>query len=392
MNFPSAGDADRRESIQAALGKSPMDALICCTPTSVLLLTGYWPVMGNSVAVFTKDGEVSVVLPEDEAELAEKTSTAKIVAYKPAKLEELVSPIDELCKPLRGVLTDASIHGKNVGIELKEGMQPSSYAASVDFHTSLHELLKKMTLGANFVSCDSVLEPLKATKTAKELALMQVAAAIAADGFAEAENCIRAGVRETEVAAAVRSAFEVSKKAEGLHRSYGFFYCMSGPNSAKASAAFARTRQRVLEEGDLVMVHANTCADGYWTDITRTYTVGEPSERQRTMRTAIDEARKAALDAIRPGAAASAVDEAARSVMHAHGLGEAFRHSTGHGVGFAAANANGLPRIHPKSPDVLEEGMTFNVEPAAYFDGYGGMRHCDVVAVTADGPKVLTDF
>ncbi len=66
--------------------------------------------------------------------------------------------------------------------------------------------------------------------------------------------------------------------------------------------------------------------------------------------------------------------------MQRHGFGDAFRHSTGHGVGFAAANANGIPRIHPKSSDVLEEGMTFNIEPAAYFDGYGGMRHCDVVA------------
>ena len=51
-----------------------------------------------------------------------------------------------------------------------------------------------------------------------------------------------------------------------------------------------------------------------------------------------------------------------------------------------------LPRIHPQSPDVLEEGMTFNVEPAAYFDGYGGMRHCDIVAVTSEGATVFTEF
>lgn len=78
--------------------------------------------------------------------------------------------------------------------------------------------------------------------------------------------------------------------------------------------------------------------------------------------------------------------------MAAHGFGDAFRHSTGHGVGFAAANGNALPRIHPQSPDVLDVGMTFNIEPAAYFDGYGGMRHCDVVAVTVDGVNVLTEF
>lgn len=140
------------------------------------------------------------------------------------------------------------------------------------------------------------------------------------------------------------------------------------------------------------MIHANTCADGYWTDITRTYTVGDPRGRQLTIRKAIQEARTEALRSIHPGVAASAVDHAARKVMEAHGFGMAFNHATGHGVGFAAANANGFPRIHPHSPDVLEEGMTFNIEPAAYFDGYGGMRHCDVVAVTSKGATVLTDF
>jgi Xaa-Pro aminopeptidase/Xaa-Pro dipeptidase len=84
------------------------------------------------------------------------------------------------------------------------------------------------------------------------------------------------------------------------------------------------------------------------------------------MRSAILEARKEALLAIRPGVAAREVDRAARDVMSAHGFGDAFKHSTGHGVGFATANANALPRIHPQSPDVLEGGMTFNVEPAAY--------------------------
>ncbi len=167
---------------------------------------------------------------------------------------------------------------------------------------------------------------------------------------------------------------------------------MSGPNAAKASAAFARTRPRVIEESDLVMVHANTCADGHWTDITRTFTAGKPKDWHRRVRGAIDEARAAALRAIKPCVKASDVDHAAREVMKEYGLRHEFKHATGHGVGYAAANPNGRPRINPLSPDVLSEGMTFNVEPAAYFDGGGGMRRCDVVAVTKDGARVLTQF
>ena len=140
------------------------------------------------------------------------------------------------------------------------------------------------------------------------------------------------------------------------------------------------------------MIHGNTCADGYWTDITRTYTVGAPPERHRELRRSILEARAAGLQAIRPGVTGRDVDAAVRGVMESHDLGKAFRHATGHGVGFAAANPHGQPRIHPLSHDILEEGATFNVEPAAYFDGYGGIRHCDIVAVTATGVDVMTEF
>jgi Xaa-Pro dipeptidase len=167
---------------------------------------------------------------------------------------------------------------------------------------------------------------------------------------------------------------------------------MSGPNSVKAAAAYARTRRRVLQKGDLVMIHANTVGDGYWTDITRTFVVDAHSSSQQRMREAITEARTAALRTVSPGAPAQAIDAAARDVLTRYGFGSRFTHPTGHGVGFAAADPEAIPRIHPKSPDVLEAGMTFNIEPAIYCDGIGGMRHCDVVACTDSGADVLTTF
>jgi Xaa-Pro aminopeptidase len=141
-----------------------------------------------------------------------------------------------------------------------------------------------------------------------------------------------------------------------------------------------------------VLTHCNSYADGYWTDITRTYCIGPLGERQRGMYEAVFAAREAALEAIRPGVKASAVDRAAREVMRAHGLGREFKHATGHGVGFAAINHNALPRLHPASPEILETGMVFNVEPAAYISGFGGLRQCDMVAVTPNGVELLTPF
>ena len=387
-----AVDSERHARTVAALDDYGFDALVCASATEVLLLTGYWPVMGASVAIFTADGEVRVIVPEDEAELVRNTSSAQCITYKPAGLHTLERPLSLLRQPLTAMLKQLGLGKARVGLQLMEGVQPSSYAASMEFRSSLKDLLEEVQPHASYVACDDLLESMKSTKTTQELDLLSKAAMVAKAGFAAAASAIRPGLRESEIAAAIQARFEASPDAKPFERSYGYFFCMSGPNSATAAAAYARTRQRVVQEGDLVMIHANTCSDGYWTDVTRTYTAGEPSARQRTMRAAITEARAAALSAIQLGTTGAAVDCAARSVMEAHGYGEAFKHATGHGVGFAAANANALPRIHPLSPDVLEEGMTFNIEPAAYFEGYGGMRHCDLVAVASHGAHVLTDF
>ncbi len=385
-------DAERHARTIADLFASTHDVLVCGSATEVLLLTGYWPVMSASVALFTSDGEVKVVLPEDEMDLAEQTSSAELIPYKPAGLHTLQSPIERLREPLQTAMSSMGLKHAAIGLQLNHGIQPSSYAVSNEFRTALPSLVGDLLPDASIASCDQMLEKMKAVKTRKELALLRTASEVASDGFAAASTSIVSGPRENEVAAGLQSAFEESTHAKSLQRSYGYFFCMSGPNSAKASAAYARTRQRVIEQGDLVMIHANTCADGYWTDITRTFTAGEVSARQQDIRSAINEARQAGLKAIRPGATGAEVDFATRAVMEAHGFGKAFKHAAGHGVGFAAANPNGRPRIHPCSPDVLEPGMTFNLEPAAYFDDYGGMRHCDVIAVTTDGAEVITDF
>jgi Xaa-Pro aminopeptidase len=390
-------DDRRSEWIAAAMRGSEFQAIVSSAASTVLLLSGYWPIMGASVVIVDADGHVTVIVPEDEMELASASSSAHLIPYTAETLEHLDSPLEAIGEALKPVLAQLNVTGKSaaakaIGVDKFHTMQPASYAAAVWFHTSLNDLLQTLLPDATLIASAPLLEPLKAIRTPVELALMQTAADIAADGFAEAARCIAPGLRENEIAARVQAAFEASPRSADVKRSYGFFYCMSGPNSATASAAYARTRTRMVEEGDLVMIHANTCADGFWTDITRTYTAGQPVKRHDEMRAAILEARSHALAAIKPGAHASDVDTAAREVMKAHGYGEAFRHATGHGVGFAAANANALPRIHPKSPDLLVEAMTFNIEPAAYFAEYGGMRHCDVVAVTANGARVLTEF
>jgi Xaa-Pro aminopeptidase len=237
-----------------------------------------------------------------------------------------------------------------------------------------------------------MLKRLRSIKTDREIDCIRGACEIAASAFAEGAKRLVPGLTEHQAAELFHQGVCEPRSATGSNRVGGFTWCMSGPNSAQACAAFARSTARVLERGDLALVHCNSYSGGFWTDITRTYCLGPVDERAQRLYDAVFAARAAALDAIRPGIKSAAVDEAARRVLGNYGWKEEFKHSAGHGVGFGAIDPQALPRLHPKSSDILQPGMVFNLEPALYFAGYGGLRHCDMVALTSSGPEVLTRF
>ncbi|MBX6313734.1 MAG: aminopeptidase P family protein [Isosphaeraceae bacterium] len=234
---------------------------------------------------------------------------------------------------------------------------------------------------------------LEAVKTPRELARVKLACGIAEQAFLAGAGRLRDGLLETEAAELFHGPLAtVGPGFAGVGRGGGFAWCMSGPNAAEAQGAYARSRPRPLQAGELVLVHCNAFADGFWIDVTRTFCLGDPDRRRGELFDAVLKARAAALEAVRPGARAADVDRAARGVLEGYGLGPHFRHPAGHGAGFHAIDHHARPRLHRKSDDVLEPGMVFNLEPAVYFDGECGLRHCDMVAVTADGHEVLTPF
>jgi Xaa-Pro aminopeptidase len=387
-------DIVRSRWITSALMAAGMDAVVCALPVNVLLLSGYWPVVGTSIAIATREGAAYVLAPEDEQELAAHGWADEVQTFAPGSLAELKDAGEAVRAPLCETLKRLGVgRGSVVGYETGECSEPASYAALNLYGGSLYRLLAQGFPCTALLPADKLLAEQRATLTPFEQTRVRAACRLAERAFLYGARRLRPGLPETEVAAKFRAPLSVLQETdEEIARADGFVFCMSGPNAAAAYAAYQRSRARKLTHGDLALVHCNSYADGYWTDITRTFVVGEVDERKRCMYDAVFAARRAALEAIRPGVKAIDVDAAARQVLEAYGFGAEFKHGLGHGVGFAAIDHNARPRLHPMSPDVLETGMVFNIEPAIYVESFGGLRHCDMVVVTDAGAEVLTPF
>ena len=384
-------DDQRRQWTADALQRAGLSAVVCSLPHNVLMLSGgYWPTIGTSIAVATADGRVAVVVPEDEVDDVPDGAAEVVRTFKPAGLADLHTAAEAVVAALADAVAelDLSPDGR-WGYEHAADTVPHSYVAMHLYRLSLRRVLRAAVPRARLARADGLLGELRARCSPSEVDRVRRACATAEFTFTGASSVLRPGMLETEAAAVLTtSLFGVDDGRDG-----GRMWVMSGPNSAKAAGAFARSSNRPMSAGEFVLVHCNNQVGGYWTDVTRTFCLGRPTDDQRRMYDAVFAARAAAVAVIRPAAKAADVDHAARSTLAEHGYDDRyFKHPTGHGVPFVAIAGTERPRIHPKSPDVLQVGSVFNVEPAAYVDGVQGLRHCDVVAVTDAGVEVLTPW
>jgi Xaa-Pro aminopeptidase len=190
---------------------------------------------------------------------------------------------------------------------------------------------------------------------------------------------LRAGRTEREVGRDIAEAI----LAEG-HVTVDFVIVGSGPNGASPHHELS---DRVIEPGDPVVVDiGGTTHAGYCSDETRVYAVGEPPAEFREYYDVLQEAQQAAVDAVRPGVTAEAIDVAARSVIEDAGYGEHFVHRTGHGIGLETHEE---PYIVSGNTLRLEPGMAFSIEPGIYVAGSHGARIEDIVICTEDGVESL---
>jgi Xaa-Pro aminopeptidase len=359
-------------SLRAALRRAGLDALVITHLPNLRYMTGLSASAG--LAVVTEEGATLAV------DFRYRTAAEDALAGRQdVALEMIGASFDEW---LEAHLTTHG--GARIGIEAASMTVSRFNRLSTALGASLTRPLDRPGRVTALVPTERMVEALRVVKDEREVDALREAARRLSRVARGLAGLARIGRTEQEVAADIDAAL----RAAGFERPAFETIVASGPNGA---LPHARPGRRVLQAGDGVVLDFGGVYDGYCVDLTRTLWLGDPGPAFRRLFAAVAEAHAQAIAAVRPGALPSAIDGAARDVLDAHGLGDAFGHATGHGLGLEVHEE---PRIGKRLPGrdeaPVEPGMVFTIEPGAYVPGLGGVRIEDDVLVTTDGCELLT--
>jgi Xaa-Pro aminopeptidase len=225
-----------------------------------------------------------------------------------------------------------------------------------------------------------MIEALRMVKSPEEIEKIRRSVLLNSAAFERAIQTAKPGMREYELAAEI----DYRMRRLGAEGTAFETIVAAGPRAALPHARPGDTR---IANDQLLLVDMGAMVDGYSSDMTRMVHFGKPGKKVKDAYRHVLEAQLAAIAAVRPGRTGAQVDKAARDVLKAAGLGEAFVHSTGHGLGLEIHED---PRIGKAGKLKLGAGMAITIEPGIYLEGWGGIRIEDTVVVTETGCEVLT--
>ncbi|MBN2118009.1 MAG: aminopeptidase P family protein [Anaerolineales bacterium] len=356
----------RFDKLNASLRASSLDAVILNPGPTLTHLTGMrFHLMERPVVLmFAKDQIPAIVLPELELQK---------VAALPYKLQVFVYPENpsEWEDIFRRAAQALGLDGKRIGVEPRQ-------LRLLEFRYA-----KAGAPEADYPDASDVLAGLRLRKDRTEVEAMRGAVKIAQAALEAMIPLIKIGMAERELAAEL----VMQLLRHGSEPELPFAPIVSGgPNGANPHAS---PGDRKLQAGDLLVIDWGATYDGYISDLTRTFAVGNVEEEYQKIHKIVQEANAAGRAAAKPGVPCANVDKAAREVIENAGYGIYFTHRTGHGIGMEAHED---PYMRGDNMQLLEPGMAFTVEPGIYLPERNGVRIEDNVVITETGADVLSDM
>ncbi len=352
MSYPDRIQAARRAGEAAGA-----QALLVTNLVNVRYLTG-----------FTGSNAVVVIGPQDATFLTDfryVTASRPIEAFMQVRLAER-----EALRFTAEQLSDLAAGASGVAFEASH------------LSVAAHSVLGEANPGVELVPTRGLVEGLRVVKEPAELDAVRRSAALLEGVYRTLAEEGLEGRREVDVAWRVRELLH-QQGAQGLS-----FETIVASHE-RGALPHAVPSGAVIGQGTLVTIDMGCVLDGYCSDCTRTFAIGEPSDQLREIYDVCLTAQLEGMEAVQPGVKGSDVDTAARAVIADAGYGERFGHGLGHGVGL---DIHEEPRLSQSSSATLEPGMVVTVEPGIYLPDVGGVRIEDLVIVTDGGCERLTMY
>lgn len=349
--------AGRADLVRARLADAACDALVVTKAENIRWLTGFTGsaaivVVRSDALFFVTDGRYG---EQSERQLAEVgVSAERTVAGGAGQKDAIVAALAGVAR---------------IGLEAED----ISWARQ-------RRWASEWFAAAEVVATEGLVDALRIIKEPGEVARIEAACAVADAALAQ----IRHRLAETPTEREFALELDFAMRRLGAQDTSFPTIVAAGPNGAMAHHAPDDTP---ITEGDLVVLDFGALVDGYCSDMTRTIMVGEPSAAQQRMLDVVAASQTAGVAAVGPGVVTGQVDTVCRDIIDEAGWGEAFMHSTGHGVGL---EIHEQPAVAHEATGTLAAGAVVTVEPGVYLPEHGGVRIEDTVVVTDDGCRVLT--
>lgn len=353
----------RRSRIIELMKAQGVKAVVLSPSMNMLYITGFNTFPGERllVSILDLDGEMIFVAPKMyEQEIKEKGVFDRILTWDDSQDPEKI--LDGICR--------------------EKGYTGSTVAIEDTMWFNAFDKINSSFKGARFIKASGLVGELRKHKAPDEAEKMRESSRLAEKALGVVIPQIRAGMKEIQV----RELLEAEMKNQGLDSPSFETIIGSGTNSALPHYTAG---EKVLNEGDSIVIDFGGMYKGYCSDMTRTVVLGKATAEYMEVYEAVKGGQMAAVNAVKPGMKASDIDAAARDYITEKGYGDYFIHRTGHGIGMEVHEE---PYISNISEAILQPGMVFSIEPGIYLPGKFGVRIEDLVMVTENGVEVLNKF